>query len=91
MVRIGERLQVHPASVTNAVDRLEGQRFVQRTPHPTDRRTTLVAITETGRAVAGRATDELNATVFAEPGLAPHDVEQLVDVLTRMRADAGDF
>jgi len=91
MVRIGERLQVHPASVTNAVDRLEGQRFVERTPHPTDRRTTLVGITETGRAVAGRATDELNATVFAEPGLAPHDVEQLVDVLTRMRADAGDF
>ncbi len=91
MARIGERLQVHPASVTNAVDRLEGQGFVQRTPHPTDRRATLVGITPAGRAVAGRATDELNATVFAEPGLAPDAVEQLVDVLTRMRADAGDF
>src|SRR3954462_12009877 len=30
MSRIGERLQVHPASVTNAVDRLEGQEFVRR-------------------------------------------------------------
>ena len=42
MGRIGERLQVHPASVTNAVDRLEAQGFVRRTPHPTDRRATLV-------------------------------------------------
>ena len=91
MARIGERLQVHPASVTNAVDRLEGQGFVQRTPHPTDRRATLVGITDAGRTVAGHATDELNATVFAEPGLAPGDVEQLVEVLTTMRADAGDF
>ena len=91
MARIGERLQVHPASVTNAVDRLEGLGLVRRTPHPTDRRATLVGITDAGRAVAGRATDELNATVFAGPGLAPDDVEQLVEVLTRMRSDAGDF
>ncbi len=91
MARIGERLQVHPASVTNAVDRLQGQGFVERTPHPTDRRATLVGLTDAGRSVAARATGELNATVFAEPGLAPGDVEQLVEVLTRMRADAGDF
>jgi DNA-binding MarR family transcriptional regulator len=91
MARIGERLQVHPASVTNAVDRLQGQGFVERTPHPTDRRATLVGLTDAGRSVAGRATGELNATVFAEPGLAPADVEHLVEVLTRMRADAGDF
>ena len=34
MARIGERLQVHPASVTNAVDRLEAQGLVRRVPHP---------------------------------------------------------
>ncbi len=91
MARVGERLQVHPASVTNAVDRLEAQGFVRRTPHPTDRRTTLVELTDAGAAVAAKATDELNATVFAHPGLSPDAVEQLVAVLTRMRADAGDF
>src|SRR4051794_22338915 len=91
MARIGDRLQVPPASVTNAVDRLEAQAFVRRTPHPSDRRTTLVELTDTGAAVAAKATDELNATVFARPGLAPNAVEQLVGVLTRMRADAGDF
>ena len=89
--KVGDRLQVHPASVTNAVDRLEGQGFVRRAPHPTDRRTTLVELTDAGGAVAAKATDELNATVFAAPGLSPNAVEQLVGVLTRMRADAGDF
>ena len=69
MARIGERLQVHPARVTNAVDRLEAQGFVRRAPHPTDRRTTLIELTDDGRAVAGKATEELNASVFAEPGL----------------------
>jgi DNA-binding MarR family transcriptional regulator len=91
MARIGERLQVHPASVTNAVDRLEVQGFVRRAAHPTDRRTTLVELTDPGRAVAAKATDELNASVFACPGLSPDDVDRLVAVLTRMRAGAGDF
>jgi DNA-binding MarR family transcriptional regulator len=77
--------------VTNAVDRLEGQAFVRRAPHPTDRRTTLVELTDAGRAVAAKATAELNASVFAHPGLSPDAVEQLVGVLTRMRAEAGDF
>jgi len=91
MARIGERLQVHPASVTNAVDRLEAQGLVRRAPHPTDRRATLVEITDDGRAVATKTTEELNATVFAEPGLGPKDVERLVGVLEHLRRDAGDF
>ena len=91
MARIGERLQVHPASVTNAVDRLEGQGLVRRVPHPTDRRTTLVELTDDGREAAGKATEELNASVFAAPGLPPPDVEQLVGVLTDLRREAGDF
>ena len=80
-----------PASVTNAVDRLEAQGLVRRTPHPSDRRATLVEMTDDGRAVAAKASDALNASVFAEPGLDPEDVGRLVAVLTRMRASAGDF
>jgi DNA-binding MarR family transcriptional regulator len=91
MARIGERLQVHPASVTNAVDRLEGQGLVRRASHPTDRRTTLVELTDDGRAAAAKATEELNASVFADPGLTPQDVERLVGVLTELRREAGDF
>jgi DNA-binding MarR family transcriptional regulator len=91
MARMGERLQVHPASVTNAVDRLEAQGFVRRTPHPTDRRAPLVEITNDGRDVAAKATDDLNGAVFARPGLAPDAVERLVAVLTELRSAAGDF
>lgn len=91
MTKIGERLQVHPTSVTNAVDRLESAGLVRRTAHPTDRRTTLVELLDQGRELAARATKELNAKVFSTPGLSPDSVTSLVAVLTEMRRDAGDF
>jgi DNA-binding MarR family transcriptional regulator len=89
--RIGERLQVHPASVTNAVDRLEVQDLVRRVPHPSDRRTTLAEITETGRVLAVKATEALNADVFADPGLDAAGVTRLITTLTALRRAAGDF
>src|SRR5579863_9661399 len=54
--KIGARLQVHPASVTNLIDGLERDGLVRRTPHPSDRRTTLATITDAGRARAQAAT-----------------------------------
>jgi DNA-binding MarR family transcriptional regulator len=89
--RIGERLQVHPASVTNAIDRLEAQGLVRRTPHPTDRRATLAELTADGRAVAAKATEALNAEVFSAVGLPPAQQRRLVDVLRELRLEAGDF
>ncbi|MFN8078988.1 MAG: MarR family transcriptional regulator [Kineosporiaceae bacterium] len=89
--RLGERLQVHPASVTNLVDRLAAAGLVQRVPHPRDRRATLAEVTPAGRALAQAASADLNATVFAAPGLDPDGVSALVDLLTDLRRDAGDF
>jgi DNA-binding MarR family transcriptional regulator len=88
---IGSRLQVHPTSVTNAVDRLEDAGLVTRSTHPEDRRAVLVALTPSGRALADKATDALNAEVFSRPGLTPRDLARLVDVLTTLRRGAGDF
>lgn len=88
---IGSRLQVHPTSVTNAVDRLEDAGLVTRSTHPEDRRAMLVALTPTGRELAERATKALNAEVFEQPDLGATDVRSLIDVLTRLRRDAGDF
>jgi DNA-binding MarR family transcriptional regulator len=88
---IGSRLQVHPTSVTNAVDRLEAASLVERRPHPTDRRATLVALTDSGRELAAEATGELNREVFAEPGLSPSAVRSLVRTLAEFRHRAGDF
>lgn len=50
---IGSRLQVHPTSVTNAVDRLEDAGLVTRSTHPEDRRAMLVALTPSGREARG--------------------------------------
>lgn len=88
--KIGARLQVHAASVTNAIDRLEQQRLVARRPHPTDGRTTLARITTVGRRRCAEATEVLNA-VFERIGLDEEQSEQLSELLTTVRRDVGDF
>lgn len=91
MAKASARLQVHPTSVTNAVDRLEKAGLVRRVPHPSDRRTTLVEITEDGRDLVRDATHRLNDKVFANPGLSPDKLDTLVRILADLRRDAGDF
>ena len=46
MTRLGSLLQVHPTSVTSAVDRLEQQGYVERSRDTADRRVVLASITE---------------------------------------------
>lgn len=89
--KVGERLQVHPGSVTNAIDRLEEQRLVRRRPHPTDGRTTLAEITPRGRRLTEQATAALNAEVFAQLGLSDDDLHDLFVILRKVRAGSGDF
>ena len=89
--KIGQRLQVHPASVTNVIDRLEGKGYVERRQHPDDLRTTLAVITRSGRAIARKATAQLNATVFEQTGLDDTSLQALVDVVTELRRNEGDF
>ncbi|WP_138444394.1 MarR family winged helix-turn-helix transcriptional regulator [Sinomonas susongensis] len=91
MSRASALLQVHPTSVTNAVDRLQGARLVQRSRHPTDGRTTLVRLTTEGRSLVQKATAALNSEVFAQSGFTDDDVEQLIRVLRGFRRRAGDF
>jgi DNA-binding MarR family transcriptional regulator len=89
--KIGARLQVHPTSVTNAVDRLEQQDLIKRVPHSSDRRTTLAEILPAGRELALRATKALNDEVFRTPGMASEDLGKLIEILQRFRHGAGDF
>lgn len=89
--RVGARLQVHPASVTNVVDRLEAQALITRLPHPTDRRTTLAKILPEGRRVVELATAALNDQVFTEPGLTDDQADSLFSLIRSLRVDQGDF
>ena len=84
-------LQVHPTSVTNAVDRLQDAGLVVRSPHPTDGRTTLIELTAEGRTLAKSATAALNTEVFGQSGFASQDVDQLIRILGKFRRNAGDF
>jgi DNA-binding MarR family transcriptional regulator len=89
--KLGTRLQVHPASVTNAVDRLETDGLVRRRQHPDDKRSTLAEITPAGRRLVERATMALNREVFEDPGMGRGDAMALVALLTDTRRRAGDF
>ncbi|MBB5914900.1 DNA-binding MarR family transcriptional regulator [Nocardia transvalensis] len=91
MATASARLQVHPTSVTNTVDRLEAAELVRRVPHPSDRRATLIEITDAGRELVAQATRELNEKVFARPGLAPDRLGLLLELLAEFRRSAGDF
>jgi len=91
MTRLGSLLQVHPTSVTSAVDRLERQGFVERQRQDDDRRVVLAAITDVGRAVVDKATDGLNSEIFQRPGLSSAQLDDLTRLLGVLRKDAGDI
>ena len=90
MASATRRLQVHPTSVTNTVDRLEAAGYLVRTAHPTDGRATIIRVTDAGREITDRATEALNG-YFTRPGMRGDDVRDLVRILARFRQEAGDF
>jgi DNA-binding MarR family transcriptional regulator len=91
MRMMGERLQLHPTSITNIVDRLEADGLARRLPHPSDRRTTLVELTEPGRRRLTEATAAVTEANFGLFGLADDESAQLSALLTKVRRSAGDF
>src|SRR5437764_158332 len=88
---MGDRLQLHPTSVTNIVDRLEQDGLVQRTPHPTDRRTTLVEITDDGRDLMKKATEAVTEIDFGLRGVTERQTRLLPELLGKVRHAAGHF
>lgn len=91
ITKASDRLQVHVTSVTHAIRRLEADGLVHRVPHPTDGRTTLVQITDLGRATVEDATLTLNEQVFADIGMDAGESEALVSAIETLRRNAGDF
>jgi DNA-binding MarR family transcriptional regulator len=91
ITKASDRLQVHVTSVTHAIRRLEANGLVQRVPHPTDGRTTLVTITDLGRSTVEDATVTLNDKVFGDIGLSPAQSQALVASIETLRRSAGDF
>jgi DNA-binding MarR family transcriptional regulator len=89
--KMGERLQVHPTSVTSIVNRLEAAGHVVRRRHPKDGRAVLAEITEQGRAVVEAATSDLVNARFAIADISTKDLRAISALLRPVREAAGDF
>ncbi|MGH3456982.1 MarR family winged helix-turn-helix transcriptional regulator [Aeromicrobium sp.] len=87
--KVGERLMVHPTSVTNLIDRLEAQGLVTRTTDVADRRRILASLTAEGKRVLKQATAALNDIDFAVGTLDASDQEKAYDLLRSLRS--ADF
>lgn len=90
MTRLGSLLQVHPTSVTSAVGRLVKQGYAARERGAHDGRVVLASITDAGREAVERATERLNAEVFAHPGVSAEETAALTGLLGALRAASGD-
>lgn len=91
MGKMGERLMVHPASVTNVISRLEQRGLVERHPSPADRRVVLAKITERGRATVREATSALHEVSFGLPDLPRQEAAEITEHLLTLRVAAGDL
>ncbi|HZQ31367.1 MAG TPA: MarR family transcriptional regulator [Mycobacterium sp.] len=91
IAKASDRLQVHVTSVTHAIRRLESAGLVERVPHPTDGRITLVRITDRGRSTVEDATVTLNKEVFADIGMTDDESRALSSSIETLRRHAGDF
>jgi DNA-binding MarR family transcriptional regulator len=91
MGKMGERLMIHPTSVTNLVDRLEDTGLVRRARHPHDGRTTLAELTPAGRRVVEEATRRVTDVGLGLGGLQRGELETLTALMRKVRLDAGDF
>lgn len=98
---LARTLGVSPANITGLVDGLERNGYAERRPHPTDRRATLVTLTERGTEttsvmVRGRAefgsrlVEGLDAEQLRWLHTGLDAVAERLDELTRSRRDTQE-
>jgi DNA-binding MarR family transcriptional regulator len=77
---VARGLFVHATTVSIATERLAARNLVERHGHPSDRRATLVTITDDGREVADAATAALDEVGCGLSGLTADQLASLADV-----------
>lgn len=89
--KIGERLMVHPTSVTSLIDRLEHQGFVHREHDHRDRRRVLASLTSAGRDVLDAATEALTGLNFGLDALTAEQQNHGYELLRVFRQANEDW
>lgn len=84
---LADAMQVSARNITGLVDALEDAGFVARAPHPTDRRATIVSLTDTGETtMSDMARDHADLSRELLDAVAPGDREGFVRGLDAIAA-----
>ncbi|TDD49854.1 MarR family transcriptional regulator [Kribbella antibiotica] len=91
---LAQEMAITVGATSKAVDRLEAAEWIGRTANPDDRRSSLVALTESGRRVLAEATPTFETELAAWFGsaLPPKPLAELGTTLSllRQRAEADE-
>lgn len=83
-----EELRINPSSVSEMISKLENDGYVKRTVDPTDKRATLISLTELGEARAAELQDEKNEKLDKAFGnLTDDEKEQLIALLEKLTVE----
>lgn len=84
---IASHLLVTTASITSLLDTLARNGYIERTPHPTDRRKTLIAITDAGRELVDAMLPTVHTAATQLLGDLPSaELESFISVCTHLRS-----
>jgi len=82
---LSDRLGVSPRTVTGLVDSLEADGWVIRTPHPTDRRATIISLTPASESTLARLSESYAALARdLLAGVAPDDLTRCRQVILQL-------
>jgi MarR family transcriptional regulator for hemolysin len=89
---IADRLLVSSASMTSLLDTLESRGLIERHPHPTDRRKSLIHLTDRAREIVDRVLPVVHATASeALADLTEPEREQLITSLVTIRGRLAEM
>lgn len=89
---VAERLLVSSSSMTSLFDTLQRRGFVERRPHPVDRRKVLIHLTDAGRGLVDPMLPVVHATsTEAFSVLTEGDREQLIKLLSAVHSRLADL
>jgi MarR family transcriptional regulator, transcriptional regulator for hemolysin len=87
-VSLAEQLEIEPITVSRLIDRMEAAKLIERRPDPADRRAYRLFVTDSARPLLADfravAYECVNAALA---GVGEDEIEMVVDVLTRVRAN----
>ena len=89
---LAERIVLTRASMTACLDGLEKRGHIERTPHPTDRRMTLIRLTDTGQAyIEGHLPDHYLVFCRIFTALTPDEGRAMVESIRKLRDNIPDL